>query len=96
MDRSRSACSAASLPYAVPYLRVRKTSVYLSEAEAERLAALARREGRPQAEVLRAALADYADAAANRRTFALFDAGEGPGDSIAAIDEDALLEGFGE
>jgi hypothetical protein len=70
--------------------------VYLSAAEAERLADLARREGRPQAEILRDALAAYGERSASARDFALFGTGEGPGGSIADIDEADLLTGFGE
>jgi len=38
---------------------MRKTSVYLGEEQAERLARLARQEGRSQAEILREAIAGY-------------------------------------
>ena len=37
----------------VPYMAMRKTSVYLTEDEAEGLRRLAAREGRPQAELIR-------------------------------------------
>lgn len=75
---------------------MRKTSVYLSESETQQLAQLAEREGRAKADILRAALASYAAKSRGRREFALFDSGEGPGDSVADIDEAKLLEGFGE
>lgn len=75
---------------------MRKTSVYLSESEAQQLAQLAEQEGRARADVLRAALASYAAQLGRARKFELFDSGEGPGGSIADVDEAELLEGFGE
>ena len=75
---------------------MRKTSVYLSEEETRRLAWLAEREGVPQAEIIRKAIASYAPTVEGDRNFALFDSGEGPGDSVADIPEEELLRGFGE
>jgi hypothetical protein len=74
---------------------VRKTSVYLTEREARLLAAAAAREGRPQAEIIRDAIAAYALASRGDRDFALAGSGEGPGGSIADVPEEELLEGFG-
>lgn len=50
---------------------MKKTSVYLSEEDRERLARLAEREGKSQALILREALAMY-DAALPDRNFELF------------------------
>lgn len=75
---------------------MRKTSVYLPEEQARRLARLAREEGRSQAEVLREALERYQPRASTDRDFALDGCVTGPGDSIADHDEDELLRGFGE
>jgi predicted transcriptional regulator len=75
---------------------VRKTSVYLSDQDAERLAQLARDEGRPQAQIIRDAIARYERPHARDRNFAMFDTGEGDGRSIADIPDEELLEGFGE
>ena len=50
---------------------MRKTSVYLDDALAERLARLARELGRSQADVLRNALASYEPASSNDREFAI-------------------------
>jgi predicted DNA-binding protein len=82
----------------MPYNRVamRKTSVYLDELQAERLARLARQEGRPQAEILREAVAQYQPKPSEDRNFALAGSGQGDGTSIAAVPEEDLLEGFGE
>lgn len=52
---------------------MKKTSVYLSDEDRERLARLAEREGKSQALVLREALALY-DASHPDREFELFDA----------------------
>lgn len=74
---------------------VRKTSVYLDDHLADRLARLAREEDRPQAEVLREALASYAPGGTGDREFALDGCVTGPGDSVADLKEDELLRGFG-
>jgi predicted DNA-binding protein len=88
-----------ALPYAMPYTgRVRKTSVYLDDQQAARLAALAREAGRPQAEILREAIAAYRLPSSSDRSFALatgfrrLDHDERP---ISQIPEHELLEGFG-
>ncbi len=75
---------------------MRKTSVYLDEHQAERLARLARQEGRPQAEILREAVATYQPKPSEDRNFALAGSGQGDGTSIADVPEEELLEGFGE
>jgi hypothetical protein len=75
---------------------VKKTSVYLTDAEVDRLAWLAAREGRSQAEVIRRAIAGYQPEPSGDRRFKLAGAGEGPGGRIADIPEEVLLEGFGE
>ena len=77
---------------------MRKTSVYLDDAQAERLARLAREEGRSQAEVLREAVDAYQPLPSVDRDFALA-AGFGRIDDdprpISQIPENELLEGFG-
>jgi predicted transcriptional regulator len=75
---------------------MRKTSVYLDEAQAERLARLAQQEGRPQAEILREAVATYQPRPSQDRNFALAGSGHGDGSSIADVPEEELLKGFGE
>lgn len=72
-----------------------KTSVYLSEDEVARLAALAHAEGTSQADVIRRAIRQYHPKTANQRDFAVRGSGLGPGTSVADIDEEELLEGFG-
>ena len=74
---------------------MRKTSVYLAEEEAERLARLAREVGSSQAEILREALDSYEPSRAADRNFALDGCVTGSGDSIADLDEEQLLRGFG-
>lgn len=83
----------------MPYtMGMRKTSVYLDEEQAQRLARLAREEGRPQAEILREAVAAYRSRSSPDRSFALaagfprIDADPRP---ISEIPEGELLEGFG-
>jgi predicted DNA-binding protein len=90
------------MPYPMPYTAsaMRKTSVYLDEDQAERLARLARQEGRSQAEILREAVATYQPKPSQERNFALAEAGfkriDNDPRSIADIPEGELLEGFGE
>ncbi len=84
----------------LPYIRwaMRKTSVYLDDEQAERLARLARQEGRSQAEILREAVAAYEPAASRDRHFALaagFPRIDGDARPISQIPEHELLEGFG-
>jgi predicted transcriptional regulator len=72
-----------------------KTSVYLTDAERRRLAQLAEQTGRSRSAILREAIATYEPRAHADRDFAVAGVAEGPAGDIAAIDEDALLEGFG-
>ncbi|HET9171108.1 MAG TPA: CopG family transcriptional regulator [Actinospica sp.] len=77
---------------------MRKTSVYLDDAQADRLARLAVREGRSQAEILRDAVAAYEPPAVGDREFevaagfARIDQDPRP---ISQILEAALFDGFG-
>jgi hypothetical protein len=72
-----------------------KTSVYLTDDEVARLAALAAREGTSQAEVIRRAIRMYEPERHGDRNFAVVGSGDGPGGSVADIPEEELLEGFG-
>ena len=72
-----------------------KTSVYLTDEEVARLAALADREGTSQAEVLRRAIRTYEPARHGDREFALAGCADGPGTSIADLTEEEQLKGFG-
>jgi predicted DNA-binding protein len=77
---------------------MRKTSVYLDDEQAERLARLARQEGRPQAEILRAAIDAYEPVPSHDRDFALavgFPRIDRDPRPISQIPEEELLEGFG-
>lgn len=77
---------------------MRKTSVYLDDEQAQRLARLAREEGRPQAEILREAVAAYRSPSSPDRSFALaagFQRVDADPRPISEIPEDELLEGFG-
>jgi len=59
---------------------MRKTSVYLTDEEAEGLRQLAIREGRPQAELIRAGIRHVIDEAETRpRSFRSLGAGRGGG-----------------
>jgi len=86
-------------PYVLPYnRRMRKTSVYLADDQARRLAQLARQEGRSQAEILREAIASYQPAPSRDRDFALangFVRIDGDARPISQIPEPDLLAGFG-
>jgi predicted DNA-binding protein len=77
---------------------VRKTSVYLDDRQAERLARLARQEGRSQAEILREAVATYEPPASRDRCFEVaagFLRIDGDSRAISEIPDEELLEGFG-
>lgn len=83
---------------------MRKTSVYLDDEQRDRLAELAEREGKSQAEVIRAAIAAYGAKPVARRRFAL--AGSALGRSAKTPPEcndpqayqdyiNELMQGFG-
>lgn len=75
---------------------MKKTSVYLTEREAEILGRIAEDEGKSQATVLREALAACDERPIPNRDFVMFDCNEGDGTSVADIPEEELLRGFGE
>jgi hypothetical protein len=75
---------------------MRKTSVYLTAEELQRLADLARLEGVSQAKLIREAISAYEGRRSADREFQLEGIGEGPGGSIADIPEQELLDEFGE
>ena len=75
---------------------MKKTSLYLDEADVERLRRLAKREGRSQAEIVRAAIAAYESRLEPDRKFALAASWAGDGSSVADIPEEELLRGFGD
>ena len=74
---------------------MKKTSIYLDDADLERLRRLALREGRSQADIVREALAAYESRCKPDRNFALTGSWEGDGTSVADIPEEELLRGFG-
>ena len=77
---------------------MRKTSVYLDDDQAERLARLARQEGRSQAEILRAAVATYEPPTSRDREFEIaagFPRVDVDARPISEIPDEELLEGFG-
>ena len=77
---------------------MRKTSVYLNDQQAERLARLARQEGRSQAEILREAVATYEPSSSRDRDFEVaagFPRLDRDTRPISQIPDDELLEGFG-
>jgi len=79
-------------------MTMRKTSVYLDDEQARRLARLAGQEGRSQAEILRAAVAAYQPAPSIDRRFALaagFRRIDDDHRPISQIPEHELLDGFG-
>ncbi len=77
---------------------MRKTSVYLDDAQAARLSRLALEEGRSQAEILRAAVDAYEPQASQDRNFALaagFRRLDDDPRPISQIPEHELLDDFG-
>lgn len=79
---------------------VKKTSLYLQDADVARLRRLASAEGKSQAEIIREALARYEPTSVRRREFPFFDSIDGAWDetgrSVADIPEEELLAGFGD
>jgi Ribbon-helix-helix protein, copG family len=77
---------------------MKKTSVYLSEADAAVLRRLAEDEGKSQAAVLREAIAAYdaSNTPPPDRHFATDGFCEGDGSSVADMPEQELMLGFGE
>jgi predicted DNA-binding protein len=78
---------------------MRKTSVYLDDEQADRLARLARTEGRTQAEIVREAIACYRPSPRRDRNFALagnFERIDADPRPISEIPEGELMRGFGE
>lgn len=75
---------------------MKKTSIYLDEADVDRLRRLAQREGRSQAEIVRTAILVYESVVKPDRNFALTASGAGDGRSAADIPEEELLQGFGD
>ncbi len=75
---------------------MKKTSVYLTESEAEMLRNLAEREGKSQANILREALAVYDEQSLPDRDFEMDGIFEGDGTSIADVSDAELMKGFGE
>ncbi len=79
-------------------MHMRKTSVYLDDEQADRLARLAMSEGRPQAEIVRDAIDAYRSPAAAERDFELaagFSRTSDDSRPISQIPESELLKGFG-
>lgn len=77
---------------------MRKTSVYLDEAQAARLQRLAQEEGRSQAAILRAAVDAYQPPVPHDRNFALaagFRRRDDDSRPISQIPDLELLDGFG-
>jgi predicted transcriptional regulator len=77
---------------------MRKTSVYLDDEQAARLARLARQEGRSQAEILREAVATYEPRGPRDRQFEIaagFSRIDGDPRPISQIPDEELLQGFG-
>lgn len=77
---------------------MRKTSVYLDDAQAARISRLAKEEGRSQAEILRAAVDAYQPQPSRDRNFALaagFPRIDEDPRPISEIPEHDLLDGFG-
>lgn len=74
---------------------MKKTSVYLTEAEADTLRILAERQGRSQAAVLREALAVYDEHSVPDRNFEMDGIFDGDGTSVADVPDEELMKGFG-
>jgi hypothetical protein len=73
---------------------LRCTNADGNDREIERLDALARRTGRPRAELVREAIAAYDPQPPGELSFV--GAGAGDGTSVGDLEREDLLEGFGE
>jgi predicted DNA-binding protein len=77
----------------------RKTSIYLENAQREHLRTLAKRTGRPQAQLIREAIETYEPSPSANRNFALavgFERIDSDPRPTSEIPDDDLLAGFGE
>ena len=77
----------------------RKTSIYLENAQREHLRTLAKRTGRPQAQLIREAIETYEPGPSANRNFALaagFKRIDSDPRPTSEIPDDELLAGFGE
>lgn len=74
---------------------MRKTSLYLDDADDARLDRLAEQEGRSRADIIRTAIAEYERAHRPERTFLVEGSWQGDGTSIADVSEEEMLRGFG-
>ncbi len=77
---------------------MRKTSVYLTERESRRLAELSHSEQRPQAEIIREAIAAYVPRGRSDGELSLaagFRRIDDDPRPVSEIPEDELLDGFG-
>ena len=80
------------LPYVGYHTYMRKTSVYLTQDEAEGLRRVAVREGRPQAELIREGIRRViADAGERPRVFRSLGIGRSDGESATRWTSDELL-----
>lgn len=75
---------------------MKKTSVYLTEREVQRLKRLASEEGKSDSEIVRAAIGAYQPAIRRPRRFALDGCVDRPGVSASEVSEEEYLKGFGE
>jgi Arc/MetJ-type ribon-helix-helix transcriptional regulator len=78
------------VPYVGYPIEVKKTSVYLSEEEAEQLRALSQSTGRPQSELIREGIRSVLGRRP-RRTFHSLGQGHGSGDPKPSWDAEELL-----
>jgi predicted DNA-binding protein len=83
------------VPYMLPYIIMKKTSIYLEDVDVQRLRRLAERTGRSQATIVREAIEAYELHMKPDRAFALTASGSGDGRSVADISKEELFEGFG-
>jgi hypothetical protein len=74
---------------------MRKTSIYLEDADLARVRRIARQQGKSQADFIRDAIKAHAAQTVPERYFSFLGSFEGDGRSVKDVPEEELLEGFG-
>jgi predicted DNA-binding protein len=75
---------------------MKQYTITLDDEQVERIRRMAEAEMKTEDQLIRDIISRYAVESGHERVFAMDGAGRGPGDSVADIPEEELLQGFGE